>query len=83
VGVPWDLIGTWAAILLTLIGGVYALGKQAQKIDDQQKQIDELKESVKDSQEFPIKLAAFETDIKYLIRELTDIKQFLMSGKVK
>ena len=59
------------------------MGKQAQKIDDQQKQIDELKESVKDSQEFPIKLAAFETDIKYLIRELTDIKQFLMSGKVK
>lgn len=54
------------------------MGKQSQKIENQQDQIDDLKDQVKSTQELPIKLAAFETDIKYLIRELSEVKQFLM-----
>lgn len=74
----WELLATWLALLFTICGTVFAMGKQAQKIDHQQDQIDELKQEVKASQELPVKLASLETDIKYLIRELSDMKQFLM-----
>lgn len=74
----WELIATWLALLFTIGGVVFAMGRQSQKIDSQQDQIDELKENQKASQELPIKLASLETDMKYLIRELSDMKQFLM-----
>lgn len=75
----WEVVATWMGLLFTVAGVVYAMGKQAQKIDNQQNQIDELKEQVKDSQETPVKLATLETDIKYLVQEISIIKQFLMA----
>lgn len=78
MGVQWELIATWLALLITIGSGVFYMGKQSQRIDNQQDQIAELKETVKGTQELPIKLASLETDIKYLIRELSDMKQFLM-----
>lgn len=75
----WELIATWAGLLITVGGFVYHMGKQAQKINGQQDQIDELKVQVKESQETPVKLAALETDIKYLVQEMAVIKQYIMS----
>jgi Tfp pilus assembly protein PilN len=74
----WELIATWLGLLITIGSFVYHMGKQAQKINNQQDQIDELKEQVKEAQETPIKLATLETDIKYLVQEMTVIKNFLM-----
>lgn len=75
----WELVATWLTTAVSLGGMVFAMGKQTQKITNQQEQIDELKVQVKESQETPIKLATLETDIKYLVQEISTIKQFIMS----
>ena len=71
-------MATWLALLITIGTGVFALGKQTQKISDQQDQISELKEKIEATQEIPIKLATLEADVKYLIQGMGEIKQFLM-----
>lgn len=57
---------------------MFAMGKQSQKIENQKEQIDTLFTQIEKAQELPVKLATLETDIKYLIREFSDIKQMLM-----
>lgn len=74
----WELVATWAGLLITAGTGIYKMGKQAQTIENQGDRIDSLENQLAKTQELPIKLATVETDIKYLIREISDIKQFLM-----
>lgn len=74
----WELLATWAAIGVSVLGGVYKMGQFVKTVEDQQDQITELKEDIKAAKELPIKFAAIETDIKYLIQGMTEIKQFLM-----
>jgi len=76
--IDWGLIATWVGLLGSVCGVVYAMGKQTQKIESQQHQIDELKDAVKDTQELPIKLATLETDIKYLVQGMAEIKSLLI-----
>lgn len=73
----WEIIGTWVGILFTIIGVVFAMGKQAQVIKSQGEEIKELKEDVKASQAQAIKLATVETDVKYLIQQMTELKTLL------
>lgn len=74
----WELVATWAAVALTVISGIYAMGKQSQKINDQQNQLNELKEDIKSTQETAVKVAALETDIKYLVQGMAEIKTYIM-----
>jgi hypothetical protein len=76
----WELISTWVAIGFTAAGGIYKMGKQSQRIDDQDDQIQELKQKMEQSKDIPIKLATLETDIKYLVQGMAEIKQILMKG---
>lgn len=75
----WELIATWAGMLITISGGVYHMGKQAQELKNLRDSHEKLENRVQETEETPVKLAALETDIKYLVRELTEIKTFLMS----
>lgn len=79
----WELVATWMGLLITIGTGIYKMGQQSQVIKDQQKQIDALEEKVDKAAELPVKLAAFETDIKYLVRELTDIKTILLKKVIE
>lgn len=74
----WELVATWLGLFVTVGGVVFAMGKQSQKIENQKEQIDALFTQIEKAQELPVKLATLETDIKYLIREFSDIKQMLM-----
>jgi hypothetical protein len=71
-------IAVWVTLAITILGGAITLGKQFQKIQDQQDQIDELKSDMKESKDLPIKLATLETDVKYIIQSITEIKTMLM-----
>lgn len=73
----WEIIATWVGLLLSVGGIGVAMGKQSQKIESQQGQIDDLKEEVKATQGLPIKLATLETDMKYLIQQLSEVKTLL------
>jgi hypothetical protein len=74
----WELIATWLGMLITIGGGIYHMGKQAQEVRNLKEQHDKLESRVRDAEETPIKLATLETDIKYLVQEMTVIKNFLM-----
>lgn len=74
----WELIATWIGLLFTIGGFVYSMGKQAQKIHNQQERIEALEAEQKATSQLPIKLAALETNINYLVREMTDIKALLI-----
>lgn len=74
----WELLATWAGLLITVGSGVYHMGKQAQELKNLREQHEKLEERVSEGEETPIKLATLETDIKYLVREMTEIKNFLM-----
>jgi hypothetical protein len=76
----WELLATWATLLVTIGTGIYKMGKQSQRIDDQQSQIGELKQKLEANKDIPIKLATLETDIKYLIQGMSELKQILMKG---
>jgi hypothetical protein len=77
----WELVGTWAAIAFSIIGGIYKMGRQAQRIDGQEDAIAELKQKVEASKEVPIKLATLETDVKYLIEGIRELKQLILHNK--
>ncbi len=53
------------------------MGQLVKTIEGQQSQINDMKIDLKAAQEIPIKLATFEADIKYLIRQISEIEQFL------
>lgn len=74
----WELVATWVGLILSTGAVVFAMGKQTQTIENQGDRIDSLENQLAKTQELPVKLATVETDIKYLIREISDIKQFLM-----
>lgn len=76
----WELLGTWVTLLITIGTGVYKMGKQSQRMDDQESQIGELKQKLEANKDIPIKLATLETDIKYLIQGMSELKQILMKG---
>jgi len=73
----WEIVATWIAGILAVGGMVFNMGKQAREIESQAAQIHELKEKVKAGSELPIKLAAVETDVKHVLKELTEIKLLL------
>lgn len=75
----WELLATWTGICLTVVTGIYKMGKQSQRIDDQDKAITALESKVDENKDIPIKLATLETDIKYMILAIADIKQILMN----
>jgi hypothetical protein len=77
--ITWELIATWIGMALTIGGGLITVGKQTQKIENQQIQIDELKQEARASKDFPVKLATLETDMKYLIKELSEVKTLLLA----
>jgi hypothetical protein len=79
----WDVLATWLGLLLTTGGVIYKMGQQSQRIDDQARRLESLQKQVDANAELPIKLAAFETDIKYLVRELTDIKTILLKKVIE
>lgn len=74
----WELIATWVSIGLTVLTGIYTMGKQSQKINDQQNQITELKDNMKASQETAIEVATMKSDIKYLVAGVAEIKNYIM-----
>jgi hypothetical protein len=74
----WELLATWAGIAITVITGFYKMGKQAQRIDDQDVALKELKSKVEENKDIPIKLATLETDVKYLIQGVSELKQLIM-----
>lgn len=73
----WELVATWIALGISIGTMVFAMGKQTQKIEFQQTQIDNLRADLRDTQELPVQIATLETDMKYLIKELSEVKTLL------
>jgi hypothetical protein len=51
------------------------------RIDDQENALAELKQKVEASKDVPIKLATLETDVKYLIEGIRELKQLILHNK--
>jgi hypothetical protein len=78
----WDILGTWVALGITILTGVFKLGQIVKTIEAQQGQIKELKADVEKNKDIPVKLATLETDVKYLVQGMSRIEQYLIHKKV-
>jgi hypothetical protein len=79
----WDIVGTWVALGISVLTGVFKMGQLVKTIEAQQSQINELKQDVDRNKDIPIKLATLETDVKYLVQGIARIEQFLIQKKVE
>jgi FtsZ-binding cell division protein ZapB len=76
----WEsgLVATWLGLLFTIGGVVYAMGKQSQKIENLKEKVQGLESEAEQSRQASVKLAALETDIKYLVQGMQEIKSLLI-----
>jgi hypothetical protein len=76
----WEsgIVATWLGLIFTIGGVVYAMGKQSQKIEHLQEKVSDLESGVEQSRQASVKLAALETDIKYLVQGMQEIKSLLI-----
>jgi len=74
----WGTIAIWLGWAATVGGFVFAMGKQAQRIENHQERIEALEQEQESNREIPIKLATLETDIKYLVQGMSEIKSLLI-----
>ncbi len=79
----WDLVGTWIALAISVLTGVFKMGQLVRTIEAQQGQINELKADVEKNKDIPVKLATLETDIKYLVQGMARIEQILIHKKAE
>jgi hypothetical protein len=73
----WELIATWLGLGITASTGIFFVGKQSQKIEDLEEQMRQVKEDQRDNVDQAIKLATMETDLKYLVQSISDIKDYI------
>jgi hypothetical protein len=78
-----ELVATWLGMILTIAGGIYKMGKQAQRMDDQEEALKKLETKVDENKDIPIKLATLETDVKYLIQGISELKQILLKVNIQ
>jgi hypothetical protein len=79
----WDLIGTWVALAISILTGVFKMGQLVKTIEAQQAQLDEIKKDVDKNKDIPVELATLKTDVKYLIQGIARIEQHLIHKKVE
>jgi hypothetical protein len=73
-----EIVATWFGLLFTIGGVIYAMGKQSQKIENLQEKVGSLETEVEQGRQTSVKIAALETDIKYLVQGMQDIKSLLI-----
>lgn len=78
----WEAIGALTALtglIISILSGVFALGKQARRIDDLEDRLEECTDAREENNELKVKLAVVETDVKSLIREVSEFKTLLLN----